>query len=191
MWLEFHFGWEPLIKDIYAGVNVLQSGFPPIRVRARAHAKTRDIYNGGPTNYERKFDLRVEYGANVFVDDPMLWKANQLGLINPAVVAWELVPFSFVVDWFLPVGSFLGQFTDFVGLTLRWPRTTYTCRSWDWEFDTLNPDSPFARREKEGFVMNRYTVINDPPLVRSRFTGISPVRGATAISLLLQQLRGK
>jgi hypothetical protein len=29
-----------------------------------------------------------------------------LGLTNPLNVAWELVPFSFVVDWFIPIGSF-------------------------------------------------------------------------------------
>lgn len=30
-----------------------------------------------------------------------------LGLMDPELVAWELVPFSFVIDWFAPVGSWL------------------------------------------------------------------------------------
>jgi hypothetical protein len=31
----------------------------------------------------------------------------RLGLLNPAEVIWELVPFSFVADWFLPIGDYL------------------------------------------------------------------------------------
>jgi hypothetical protein len=29
------------------------------------------------------------------------------GLVNPFEVAWEIVPFSFVADWFLPIGRYL------------------------------------------------------------------------------------
>lgn len=30
-----------------------------------------------------------------------------LGLQDPELVAWELVPFSFVCDWFIPIGNYL------------------------------------------------------------------------------------
>jgi hypothetical protein len=43
--------------------------------------------------------------------------ASELGLTNPLAVAWELVPFSFVVDWALPIGSFLNQIDASVGWT--------------------------------------------------------------------------
>jgi hypothetical protein len=32
---------------------------------------------------------------------------RSLGLVNPLEIAWEVVPYSFVVDWFLPVGSYI------------------------------------------------------------------------------------
>jgi hypothetical protein len=32
---------------------------------------------------------------------------RSLGLVNPAEIAWEVVPYSFVVDWFLPIGSYI------------------------------------------------------------------------------------
>ena len=32
---------------------------------------------------------------------------TQIGLTDPLQVAWALVPFSFVIDWFLPIGSML------------------------------------------------------------------------------------
>ena len=52
------------------------------------------------------------------ISSPNSLKANQLGLVNPASVAWELIPFSFLVDWFLPVGKFLESYTDTVGMQL-------------------------------------------------------------------------
>jgi hypothetical protein len=30
-----------------------------------------------------------------------------VGLLDPASVAWELLPYSFVVDWFIPIGQYL------------------------------------------------------------------------------------
>lgn len=38
--------------------------------------------------------------------------ADQLG-INPFVTAWELIPLSFVVDWFVNVGNWIGYKTHF------------------------------------------------------------------------------
>ena len=41
---------------------------------------------------------------------------NQLGLLNPVSLAWELVPWSFVVDWVLPIGSVLSALSAPAGL---------------------------------------------------------------------------
>lgn len=41
---------------------------------------------------------------------------NQLGLVNPASLAWELIPWSFVVDWFIPIGPLLSVLTAPAGL---------------------------------------------------------------------------
>lgn len=52
--------------------------------------------------------------------------AQSLGLLDPLTLAWELIPFSFVVDWFLPVGTYLSQLTALNGLTLMNGFTSYT-----------------------------------------------------------------
>jgi hypothetical protein len=59
------------------------------------------------------------------VDDANLVLLNSLGLLNPLQVAWELVPFSFVVDWILPIGSFLEAATGTIGTTFDSGYTTY------------------------------------------------------------------
>lgn len=42
--------------------------------------------------------------------------AANTGIINPLAVAWEVIPYSFVVDWFLPVGNFLNSLDFDTGL---------------------------------------------------------------------------
>jgi hypothetical protein len=42
--------------------------------------------------------------------------ASSTGISNPASVIWEKLPWSFVVDWFLPVGTFLNNLDYASGL---------------------------------------------------------------------------
>jgi hypothetical protein len=51
------------------------------------------------------------------ISNETLANASSIGILNPLQIAWELVPYSFVVDWFMPVGSFLETLTDTAGLT--------------------------------------------------------------------------
>jgi hypothetical protein len=41
---------------------------------------------------------------------------NQTGFTNPINLLWELLPFSFVADWFLPIGNYLEALTAWNGL---------------------------------------------------------------------------
>ena len=50
------------------------------------------------------------------VSNSWLAGLNNLGLINPFTVIWELMPMSFVIDWLLPIGNFLDALTAHVGL---------------------------------------------------------------------------
>lgn len=52
------------------------------------------------------------------ISNPQLSQLQQLGLTNPALVAWELVPFSFVFDWFISVGQYLQGITALHGVTI-------------------------------------------------------------------------
>ena len=38
-----------------------------------------------------------------------------LSLDNPAVLAWEALPYSFVVDWFIPIGDYLNETLNLSG----------------------------------------------------------------------------
>lgn len=126
MYLEFHFGWSPLIGDIKSSVDILQSPIPDIA----STGKGKDVYSfdsgNVPFTFRRigAYEVFALYKAMFSVTNPNLYLANQLGLVNPAVVVWELVPYSFVVDWFVNVSQFMNQGSDLFGLTLKYPCTT-------------------------------------------------------------------
>lgn len=66
-------------------------------------------------------NLRVAYrfGCEIRVVNPTLRKLRDTGLINPLQTAWELVPFSFVIDWFVNVGDHISALGMFTGLEVR------------------------------------------------------------------------
>lgn len=126
-WLELWFGWVPLVGDIGNAIRVLESPIKSTRIRAQASGSISwGSYPVG-TNMRRYSVAETYYEqllADVYVSNPNLRLASQMGFINPASVAWELVPFSFVVDWFVNVGDVISSMSDFAGLTLVNPATT-------------------------------------------------------------------
>lgn len=123
-WLWYSYGVKPLVSDIYNGMDVLTREHPAsTKVRASGRAEHRY----GPVGWYRTsyhWQSSVRISAVVSVDNPNLWLANQLGLINPVQWINEGIPFSFVIDWFSNLSQIISQMTDFVGLSIAEPLTT-------------------------------------------------------------------
>jgi len=134
LFLEYVYGWKPLVSDLYGTIELLREyskGVKPIILHGHGQAtdtKSRSWAKGKPgwvsTGHWAEFTtseqskVRVDLYGQV---DPSLvaFRAlNQLGLINPVSLAWELIPWSFVVDWFVPIGPVLQAFTAPIGLKL-------------------------------------------------------------------------
>lgn len=120
-WLEYQYAWRPLMGDIYGSYEQLLEGFrkkdqlvTARRVITEQSSSPERHVNG----YKREggSTLRVKCTIVAMVDRPTLLMLNQLGLVNPAAIAWEVVPFSFVVDWVIPVGDILGGITAPLGM---------------------------------------------------------------------------
>jgi hypothetical protein len=189
VWLEYHFGWAPLVQDIDSAVKVLASNPPPLKVRASGrYTEVIDYGNRNPYQhlYQGLYRCRVLIGADCYVSNPNLALATQLGLVNPASVAWELIPFSFVVDWFTNVGSFLDSWTDLLGYKLNYPFTT-TTRTVEDLLHTYTQPSVVSTAKQNACSVTRDLGIPPVRLAVPPFKGFSPARGATAIALLLQQ----
>lgn len=131
-WLELQYGWKPLLQDIHGALELLASHITSDsyhhRVIARATAYDmhflkyandalwpyEDYANAGWSVCEHRgqyiLDYRLESAARAAL--------AATGVSNPALLAWELLPYSFVVDWFLPVGNYLEQLETFSGFQL-------------------------------------------------------------------------
>lgn len=202
-WLEFSFGWLPLVQDIYTSVDVLQRQYPSTSLRGRATLRsvwprvTSNIpgvyYSTRITSYEAKAQIK----ATATISNPNLFRANQLGLVNPMTVAYELIPFSFVLNWFVNVEEFLNGYTDFTGVNLTNPfrsafgkaTTSATSRSTNVGTQPYGKVT-FSWYSWEGVSSTRVLGLPAGPTLKVRPPwALKPWRAANAVSLLLQTLK--
>lgn len=120
--LEIIFGWQPLFEDIFKALTIVSEevGSPAyIRGSATGFA-TRESRSSGFLTERRVAEAacRVTYASMCSVSNPNMWMANRLGLINPALVAWDLIPWSWVVGMFVNANALIGSVTDTVGLSI-------------------------------------------------------------------------
>jgi len=133
-WLALQYGWKPLLSDLHGAAEALRSADEAnpnryvISVRGVASSQRQfvpTVYGLGtsiPASSVKSNTGVVMYKARVGLDykidgSRLLLTAKKAGFSNPAVLAWELLPFSFVADWFLPIGNYLGQVDAAYGLT--------------------------------------------------------------------------
>jgi hypothetical protein len=189
--LEYSFGWAPMVSDIGSAVDVLQNGVPPALIRGRGKNTASGIVHdntiGKTTVWSAAY--RVQLMCKVRVNNPNLFLANQLGLVNLASVAWELVPFSFVVDYFVNVNQFLEQFTDFWGVDVIEPFETDKFLSESKE-SRQSPTDPFEMWAGRYEAISRVVGPFPGPTLRVKKPWkLSSKRAATSVALLLQFLK--
>jgi hypothetical protein len=196
-WLEYHFGWEPLIRDIYDSIEVLNNPLKNFTVqKGRSFDYWHIVENSGTLPYRKDtFDcyLKVQQGAQVeAITNRGLHSLDQFGLANPAVLLWEIIPFSFVVDWFANVGNVLASFSDFAGMTLTrtYKTLVYNCvvngtGTGDhlYHYPPAPPDNGW---HAHGTWMRRETGLGFPTFGVKPLRLPSSVRAVTAVALLNQ-----
>lgn len=120
-YLAYKYGWSPLMNDLYTGYNLLREGLESAQlVMGSAAIPDNATVEGGHnsawfTTGSAQRVHRCRLWAQVDVAE--LRQANQLGLVNPMAITWELLPLSFVLDWALPIGNVLEAATAPMGLS--------------------------------------------------------------------------
>lgn len=107
-WLELQYGWLPLIKDAQGAAEFLAKSlnFPMVqtyKVTRRKPISVSPIAGTKFLSFSGRGDTRVQLIARLSEVDTV----KLVGLTDPASVVWELTPFSFVADWFIPIGNYL------------------------------------------------------------------------------------
>lgn len=190
LWLEYWFGWLPAIQDIYTCCQILQSDPPPEKVTGRGSSTYRKTVYLDMAFPSHKVSgvVRTHLQAKVRLTNPNLYLANQLGLINPATVLWDAIPFSFVVDWFVPVTKFLNSFSEYLGLSFE---DIFQTTTWQGEDDSVSPylwNGEPRHRQTYGITIDRVLLSSIPSthLVPTTFKGVDLWKIATSAALLSQ-----
>lgn len=191
-WLEFQYGWKPLLGDIY---TILDNPLP--RVGGLVSASFSKSFNlayylknsAQETSGSASGTVRGSSRIKIWVDGTAVNAISQTGLNNPLLIAWELVPYSFVVDWFFPVGNYLEGLGAYRGLSFD----EYSCtQKWSFNYtegqNWVQPNVPntrpyqrFAggttvkRRSTSGFVLNPFPSFGN---------GLNLTRFANGLALL-------
>jgi len=123
-WLELQFGWTPLYNDMYGALESLAKARDRVwRTKIAATATFRkqtshhnESWDGVPLRRSENAIYARKYVVYVSVSHEGRKSLSELGITNPLSVLWEIVPWSFAIDWFLPVGRFLDSLDAFSGL---------------------------------------------------------------------------
>jgi len=119
--LAFKFGVEPLINDIQSFAKYLDGGVdePIITVRANTGKANAIPIKVETSSFTFVGFVEISYTIKCVVDNPAGRALSEFGLINPLEILWEVTPWSFVIDWFFPVGDWLSNKTSDFGLTFK------------------------------------------------------------------------
>jgi len=118
--LLYNFGVAPLVGDLYSVVEALRLKLSaPITCRTSASVK-RDLagenIHWAGMQYQLSGSIRQR--ATIYYDmDPEQFASEYFDFGNPIEWVWELIPFSFVLDWVLPVGDYLESLDNLNGLS--------------------------------------------------------------------------
>jgi hypothetical protein len=126
-WLAYRYAVRPLVFDtinLIDAVNKTIEGQEPKRFTARGTASDAgsESYTGLSSSYAANVRLNTSTSRNVSVRAGILYEskagADNFGtsLYRIPVALWEVVPFSFVVDWFINIGDYVGAISPKVGV---------------------------------------------------------------------------
>jgi len=206
-WLEARYMWRPLmydIKDMYTAYQRLVQGIENPLARGwetRVGSPTRDVLS-----FSSRTPSCVYWDVNQIARTAaMPWPQNGFNMVcqgvkereliaraavgvqvstrtetmfDPAVTAWELVPFSFVLDWFVNIGEAIAAFSPFATGTLAFATLTVT------ERETVSlTGSAFAQDIPEHWslvrntpAMSEFSLISETK-IRSLPTNVTPNLG--------------
>lgn len=129
-WLALRYGWRPMLSDIYEMSKAISQLSTPRKTTIRSSFKLPieppEIFDYNGVNIAKASGAGsyVKRIIAVFYERPLDLEQH-LGLDNPLGVAWEFVPLSFVVDWFLPIGNYLDVRNTITKAECTFISTTY------------------------------------------------------------------
>lgn len=106
-WLELQYGWKPLVQDIYSAMShfAYMQNRPQILTYRTGKVVRRQTLVSASSSY--KIVGAASHGKRIKAIVTKIDEIALLGLTDPASLLWEKLPWSFVVDWVIPIGNYL------------------------------------------------------------------------------------
>lgn len=130
-WLEFSFGWKPLVSDMYTAMDVLRAPLnynSPVKAGASYKDKvvaTMTYGDGDKLVTTHNCKATCNLSAVLTVENPNQDLGNRLGLTNPFAIVYEIVPWSFVLNWAVNVEEYISQWNEYYGVRVSDPFYSY------------------------------------------------------------------
>jgi hypothetical protein len=215
-WLELQYGWKPLLSDVYGSMETLAkanvNGNPNTlfqKCTGRAARKegffrqTNESMPSGSFGFSKltrdfTFECYVRAGVTYTQSSASLQSLSKVGISNPLLLGWELLPYSFVVDWFLPIGNYLSSLDATNGLTFHSGYVTVFSKMKGTTFRDINYSYAsglvcvyeVTQENYEEIKCNRTTLAGFPSMPFPSFKNpLSTSHVASAMSLLLQTIK--
>lgn len=122
-WLELQYGWLPLLGEVHGAAQKLGQTLHDyyldrqVAIQKYSEERSRSYRESG---YDYTIRETIEYTVKYVVYYSIDLKSSHtfasVGLTNPLSIAWEMTPWSFAVDWVLPVGNWLSSLDATLGL---------------------------------------------------------------------------
>lgn len=198
-WLETQYGWLPLMSTLHEtqGVihQILQKKREVVGI-GKGSGTYRNTIQDGESEIVVSSDVKSRASLTARLNNDFLHNLDSAGLLNPLSVAWELVPWSFAIDWFVPIGATLEATTATFGLDfVRGYRTRKKETNVHRQFlprheseDDYNISN--GEYEEVQFWMERYPYDTFPsPDFYADMTPFSTPRALNALALIRQLFR--
>lgn len=120
LYCQYQYGWRPLMSDLKGMYDLFTEQLKQAQlIKAVAYSQRQSVeaIDSGDCHRQGTGYRQCKVVLWGYITDPVLSLPEKVGLANPLSLAWELVPYSFVVDWFIPVGKTLDAFVPPKGVS--------------------------------------------------------------------------
>lgn len=124
-WLAWQYGVKPLMDDVNGSIFALTTEHPLsdwiLTVKGISVHKEKTTRHTGTGQFNsctivdekfRGYFVRLDFHPR----NDFLKLLNDFGVVNPLVPLWEITPWSFVIDWALPIGEWFETMDATFGL---------------------------------------------------------------------------
>lgn len=137
--LQVQYGIRPLLNDVVGAAELLaqkMSGFHVSIVSGECRKAGSRVTSAQEDVAFKRYknvtsceaDVFIKYAVKFTAESEEFHTLKQLGITNPALLAWELLPWSFVIDWFIPIGNYLSTLDATLGLKFQGGYKVYSAK---------------------------------------------------------------